>query len=153
MSSDLPAISNPLNHPLMTAGERFERTAKAKGNDEAGLRQAAQEFESLFVSYLLKVMRETIEQSEDPGSGFGRQIYTELFDQELARGMAQRSVLGIGDLVVRHLESDKAATTGKGTAADPAGVSGAALGCGRAGHPGFSASRASPGELRLRAEA
>ncbi len=124
MSSDLPALSNPLNNPLMRAGEQFERTARAHGSDEAGLRQAAREFESLFVSYLLKVMRETIGQSDEPGSGFGRQIYTELFDQELARGMAQRSALGIADLVVRHLASERAAPAEPeaGTDTRPAGV-------------------------------
>jgi murein DD-endopeptidase MepM/ murein hydrolase activator NlpD len=110
LSSDLPVISNPLDSPLLRAGEQFERTVRSKsGTDEAGLRKAASEFESLFVSYLLKVMRETIDESTAEGSGFGRQIYTELFDQEVARGMAQRGVLGIGDMVVHRLESAKSA--------------------------------------------
>ncbi len=120
MSSELPVISNPLNNPLMRAGEKFERTAAAKaGTDEAGIRQAAQEFESLFVSYLLKVMRETIEQTGEEGSGFGREIYTEMFDQEVARGMAQKSVLGIADMVVRRLTPEKSSGADKPAVPSP----------------------------------
>jgi murein DD-endopeptidase MepM/ murein hydrolase activator NlpD len=110
MSSDLPVISNPMSNPLMRAGEQFEQSVRNRAaNDQAGLRQAANEFESLFVSYLLKVMRETIDQSTEEGTGFGREIYTELFDQEVSRGIAQKGVLGIADMLVRHMGSDKAA--------------------------------------------
>ncbi|MDR0843143.1 MAG: peptidoglycan DD-metalloendopeptidase family protein [Acidobacteriota bacterium] len=71
--------------------------------DKAELKKAAQEFEAVFIGQLLKVMRETIEESDPEGGGFGKTIYTELFDQEVARGMAQRGALGIGDIIYKSL--------------------------------------------------
>lgn len=60
-------------------------------------------------------MRDTIDESglTDDG-GFGKSIYTELFDQELSRSVAQRGALGIADLLYNRLAPD--------TAADPEGA-------------------------------
>jgi murein DD-endopeptidase MepM/ murein hydrolase activator NlpD len=88
--------------------ERTLRTAQAQPSSSrsAELRKAAQEFESIFVAYLFKVMRETIEEASGPESGgFGKTIYTELFDQEVSRTIARRGALGIADLMLRRLES------------------------------------------------
>jgi murein DD-endopeptidase MepM/ murein hydrolase activator NlpD len=68
------------------------------------LKKVAQDFESLFVAYLLKVMRETIEQSGDGAqAGLGKSIYTELFDEEISKNIAKRSTLGIADLLMKRL--------------------------------------------------
>jgi murein DD-endopeptidase MepM/ murein hydrolase activator NlpD len=75
------------------------------------IREAAREFESLFVAYLLKVMRETLEEVEGSGTGLGNGIYTELFDQELSRVIAQRGALGVGDLLGNRLEQPKPVQT------------------------------------------
>ncbi|HYK88161.1 MAG TPA: M23 family metallopeptidase [Acidobacteriota bacterium] len=67
------------------------------------LKKASQEFESIFIAYLLKVMRDTIEESGLTEGGFGKGIYTELFDQEMSRGIAQHGALGISDLIYKTL--------------------------------------------------
>jgi len=59
--------------------------------------KAAKELESLFLNQLLKTMRQTIPKSElsegfGLGDGLGKDVYTEMFDQELAMKMA-----GVGD--------------------------------------------------------
>ncbi len=59
--------------------------------------KAAKELESLFLYQLLKTMRQTIPKSElsegfGLGEGLGKNIYTQIFDQELAMKMA-----GTGD--------------------------------------------------------
>jgi len=71
------------------------------GKDKAELKKVAEEFEAVFIAQLLKIMRETIEESGMEGSGFGKSIYTELFDQEIALSMARRGALGIGDLIYK----------------------------------------------------
>ncbi len=76
----------------------------------AELKEAAREFEALFVAYLLKVMRETIEESGLADGGLGRGVYTELFDQEVARAVALRSPLGISDTILRGLSRDREIT-------------------------------------------
>ncbi len=92
---------------LGKSGERFEsqvRAVQKTGKDQPdAIKHAAQEFESLFISYLLKVMRETIEESGLTEGGFGKGIYTDLFDQELSRSVARAGGLGISDMIFRKL--------------------------------------------------
>jgi murein DD-endopeptidase MepM/ murein hydrolase activator NlpD len=81
--------------------------AGEKGNAE--LKHVSQEFESLFISYLLKVMRETIDESGSTDEGFGKSIYTELFDQEMSRTVARRGALGLADMLVGRLSAAESA--------------------------------------------
>jgi len=100
---------------LMTPGtgansrlEQAAAPAQSTGSRSAELRNAAQEFESIFVAYLFKVMRETIEEASGPDSGgFGKTIYTELFDQEVSRTIARRGALGIAELMMTRLGSPR----------------------------------------------
>lgn len=80
----------------------------APAQKRAELKKAAQEFEALFVSYLLKVMRETIEESGLTEGGLGKGIYTDLFDQEMSRSIGRHGVLGISDLLLKSFAADKA---------------------------------------------
>ncbi|MCL2878306.1 MAG: peptidoglycan DD-metalloendopeptidase family protein [Acidobacteria bacterium] len=77
--------------------------------NRAELKKVAQEFEAVFIAQLLKIMRETIEESGMEGGGFGKSIYTELFDQEIALSMARRGTLGIGDIIYKSLADKEAA--------------------------------------------
>ena len=77
--------------------------ASVSGKDRAALKKASEEFEAVFIGQLLKVMRETIEESGAESGGFGKGIYTDLFDQEIARSMAHRGALGIGDIIYKSL--------------------------------------------------
>jgi len=78
------------------------------GKEKAELKKVAQEFEAVFIAQLLKIMRETIEESGMEGSGFGKSIYTELFDQEIALSMARRGALGIGDIIYKSFNDREA---------------------------------------------
>jgi flagellar protein FlgJ len=111
-----PAIRGQVDL-LTKSGERLEsqiRTAEAaRTTSRSGdLKKVSQEFESLFISYLLKVMRETIEESGLTESGFGKSIYTDLFDQELSRSVAKRGGLGIADLLYRRLSEAESSAPG-----------------------------------------
>jgi murein DD-endopeptidase MepM/ murein hydrolase activator NlpD len=93
---------------LTSSGNRFEGKIRAAQNSpddkqKGELKKVAQEFESIFIAYMLKVMRETIEDSGLLEEGFGKSIYTEMFDQEVALNMAQHGGLGISDLLYRNL--------------------------------------------------
>ena len=75
----------------------------AEKRDEE-LKKASQEFEALFVSYLLKVMRSTVPQSdEEEGSTLGKDTYLEMFDQEIGLHVARSQSLGIGEMLYRKL--------------------------------------------------
>ena len=103
-----PAGADALDRP---AASLLQKAGSRKGENAAALREAAKEFEALFLSYMLNVMRESIEDSGLTDNGLGRDIYTELFDQELARSMAGRGALGIADLLMRKLSDPPPAAT------------------------------------------
>ena len=95
-------------------------------SESQDLQRAAREFESLFVSHLLKVMRSAVESMGGEGSALGRETYTELFDQEVARFVAQRGALGISNLLVRRLAdgepAENAITPGRGSVSQGTGA-------------------------------
>lgn len=68
------------------------------------LKKATQEFEAVFIGYMLKVMRSTVEPADDEGGALGKDVYLSMFDQEIALQMARSSSLGIGEMMYRQLE-------------------------------------------------
>jgi murein DD-endopeptidase MepM/ murein hydrolase activator NlpD len=68
------------------------------------LKKATQEFEAVFIGYMLKVMRSTVEPADDEGGALGKDVYLSMFDQEIALQMARNSSLGIGEMMYRQLE-------------------------------------------------
>jgi murein DD-endopeptidase MepM/ murein hydrolase activator NlpD len=116
--SSLLVPLNQIPTDLMTQpGSGLENKVQAALNSGADkqkseLKKASQEFEAIFIAYLLKVMRETIEESGLTEGGFGKSIYTDLFDQEISVSMAKRGALGISDMLYRDL-SAKALNSGQ----------------------------------------
>ncbi|HHI02407.1 MAG TPA: hypothetical protein ENL22_02665 [candidate division Zixibacteria bacterium] len=71
--------------------------------------KAAKELESLFLYQLLKTMRQTIPKSElsgdyGLGEGLGKDIYTQIFDQELAMKMAGTGDRSMASQLYKSLE-------------------------------------------------
>ncbi len=125
----LPA--SPYADSLSRVGDqlrsRIRAAESATGQDrDVQLKKAAQDFEALFVSYLLKVMRETIEESGLTDGGFGKTVYTELFDEEMSRTVAQQGPLGLSALILKGLAVEGAGTSDhsrSGVDATPEGTS------------------------------
>ena len=114
-----PVYLNPAN--LNPASFNPANPASLSGKDRAELKKVAEEFEAVFIAQLLKIMRETIEESSTEGGGFGKSVYTELFDQEIALSMARRGALGIGDIIYKSFtESENGYDFEPGEAALPA---------------------------------
>jgi murein DD-endopeptidase MepM/ murein hydrolase activator NlpD len=85
---------------------KIRAAQQASADKQKGeLKKASEQFEAIFLAYLLKVMRETIEESGLTEGGFGKSIYTELFDQEISVNMARRGALGISDMLYRDLSA------------------------------------------------
>ncbi|MDH5275180.1 MAG: flagellar assembly peptidoglycan hydrolase FlgJ [Gammaproteobacteria bacterium] len=84
----------------------------AGARSPAAAREAARQFEALFVQMMLKSMR-------DANAVLGEQkdnTYQEMFDKQIAMEMSQGKGLGLGDLMVRQLGAAEGATD---AAADP----------------------------------
>jgi len=73
------------------------------------LYKAAKDMESLFMYQMLKAMRSTVPKSDDEGGislggDMGKDMYTQMFDQELASMMAGSNDKSIADVIYRSME-------------------------------------------------
>ena len=69
------------------------------------LKKACQDFESIFLYYLLKSMRRTIPKEEEGALNFGlgSDLFTEIMDEQLALKVSQTQSLGISKVLYRSL--------------------------------------------------
>jgi flagellar protein FlgJ len=82
-------------------------------NKIAHAREAAKQFESFFLSYLMKEMKQNTLESGLFGNGMGADTYTDLFNEKLSEVMAERGGIGLADMLVKHLEPDSKTPEGK----------------------------------------
>jgi peptidoglycan hydrolase FlgJ len=70
--------------------------------EERRLRATAHEVESIFLSHMLKTLREA-SGSQGPLSGKGQRVYQELMDEQMGRALAKAGGIGLADLLVRDV--------------------------------------------------
>lgn len=104
----------PINSSGLTAAAAppVQRpSGSGKKIDEKRLKQAAQDFEALFINQLLQSMRRTVGKSGLLGDAPGKDVYQSLFDREISRKLAQQGGLGLGNTMVQKiLEKEKGRT-------------------------------------------
>ena len=88
-----------------------ELRAKAKQDPQAGLRQAAQQFEGMLLQMMLKSMRDATPQDGMMDSDQTR-FFTSILDQQLAQNLSTQGDLGFAKLIEKQL--------GRSTASDGA---------------------------------
>ena len=73
--------------------------------ENAAIEKAANEFESVFLSLMLKEMRNTLD-SDEGGlfGGDGSDTYGGMFDMFMGQHLSESRPLGIGDTIKAHLE-------------------------------------------------
>ncbi|MBZ9610202.1 flagellar assembly peptidoglycan hydrolase FlgJ [Rheinheimera maricola] len=84
----------------------LQQIRSQSGKDEAGaLRQAAEQFESIFFSMLLSSMRKANAAFEVDGmmNSQTTKFYRDMHDSQLASDLAQKGALGLADLLVQQL--------------------------------------------------
>jgi peptidoglycan hydrolase FlgJ len=69
------------------------------------LKEACAEFESVFISYLLKEMRATIPKTGLISGGRAEEIYTSMLDTEISKEMASQRGIGLSSLFLDRFES------------------------------------------------
>jgi flagellar protein FlgJ len=80
-------------------GAGFDKDAR-----EARLRRACLEFESLFVSHMLKAMRKTIPEGGLIGEKNEGRIFKSMFDEKLALEIAQSGGIGLGEMLFEQVK-------------------------------------------------
>lgn len=75
---------------------------QAKQDPDAALKAVAQQFEGIFMNMMLKSMREATPKDGMFDSEQGN-LFTQLFDQQLAQKLSSGKGLGVADMLVRQL--------------------------------------------------
>lgn len=75
---------------------------QAKQDPDAALKAVAQQFEGIFMNMMLKSMREATPKDGMLDSEQGN-LYTQLFDQQLAQKLSTGKGLGVADMIVKQL--------------------------------------------------
>lgn len=93
--------------PTGPIGQLPSGIALSRGVDEspARVRELAHEFEAMFLSQMLKQMRQSMALAGDEeGDGFGKAAFTETFDTELARHISAGGGIGIAAVIMEAFE-------------------------------------------------
>jgi len=80
-----------------------DKGSGVKKIDEGKLKKACEDFESIFISQMLKVMRQSIPKSGLLDGGSQQDTYLSLFDQELSKSMAKRGGIGLGKILYQNI--------------------------------------------------
>ena len=101
------------NHLL---DSRFKAAkASADGKADGKLQAASKDMESLFLSYLLKEMRNTVDKSGFITGGKGEEIFTSLLDVEYAKQMSSAGGIGLASILMQQLGSSSESKKDSGT--------------------------------------
>jgi flagellar protein FlgJ len=71
------------------------------------LREAAQNFESVFLHQLVKMMRATVEKSGLISGGRAEEIFQDMLDEQYAGALGKNSNLGLADMIYKELKGKK----------------------------------------------
>ena len=74
-----------------------------KTNDPSATKKVAQQFESMFLSMMLKNMRATLP-GTDPLANDGSKMATDLYDQQLVQNLSKGKGMGLADALVAQIE-------------------------------------------------
>lgn len=128
---DMPknSVTAPVDSGAYTDLNRLASLKNGDRDSDANLKKVAQEFESLFVSQMLKSMRSANEvlAKDNPLNTPEAKQYQEMYDQQLAVTLSTRgNGIGLQDVLMRQLSKTKnvlpapAGTPGDGTTAEAA---------------------------------
>jgi soluble lytic murein transglycosylase-like protein len=105
----LPAMDPPAG----VADSRYSATQLKK------LKKAAQDFEAIIITQMLKNMRRSMPESQLFGNGFAGDMYQSMFDETMAETMAGKGVFQLSDNILRSFGvNDDAAVTSSGQTLD-----------------------------------
>lgn len=82
-------------------------------NRQETLKNACRDFESVFVTYMLKQMRRTVPQDGLFGAGQAEKMYTSMMDTEVAKKISQQRGLGLAPMMYQQMLAAISDTTTK----------------------------------------
>lgn len=100
-------INSGISSPDLFASSVYatSRRAVEAASDQRDLKTAAQAFESYFLTYLLKVMRETVPKNGLLSNRMG-EIFSSFLDQEIGKRAAEVGGIGLSDMILSTLADE-----------------------------------------------
>ncbi len=100
---------NPIHYHDFVGLRNLE--AKAGNEDPEAIKAAAKQFESMFISMMLKSMREAGASIEsDLFSNQTQEFYQEMYDHQLANKISENKGIGLSETLIKQLSKN---TSGK----------------------------------------
>ncbi len=124
MMSEHNLLIGPMN--LSSIPESEGKGPGVKKIDGGKLKKACGDFESIFISKMLKLMRQSILKTGLLDGGSKQDMYLSLFDEELSKSMAKKGGMGLGKILYQNVTNQ-----GKNRNLPPAVLSTAPEGQGR----------------------
>lgn len=99
-------MDNSIDSKQLLSQALSQAPKKAPGRDPKKLKQAAQQFEAIFIQQMFKEMRNTIPDGGLIKRGNADDIFTQMQDAEAAKEMARHGGIGLADLMMQQLSKD-----------------------------------------------
>lgn len=94
----------PVNSPITAAPKPLD-SPLAPDSQRAKLRKAAQDFEAVFISNLLKQAHKTMSESSPLfGNSSEAKFYREMMDEQVAERISRTGAFGLADVLIKNLE-------------------------------------------------
>ncbi|MCO7516139.1 flagellar assembly peptidoglycan hydrolase FlgJ [Pseudomonas guariconensis] len=106
-------VSSPVDSGAYTDLNRLSSLKHGDRDSDANIRKVAQEFESLFISEMLKASRKASDvlAADNPMNTETVKQYRDMYDQQLAVSMSREGGgIGLQDVLVRQLSKNKSAS-------------------------------------------
>lgn len=106
-NSPLTSQLRPEKQPLDILNTKAGRliSSKSVASEDEQIREAAQEFESVFLFQMLKQVRNSIHKEEGLlNGGMGEEMFTGLLDEEYAKIMAKSNSTGLSDVIYQQMK-------------------------------------------------
>jgi flagellar protein FlgJ len=86
------------------AVDKAKASTKMDPKEAAKLQKVSRDFESIFLAYMLKTMRSSVDKGGLIPESQGEQIFSEMRDEEFSKGMANAGGIGLSRLLVEQLK-------------------------------------------------
>jgi peptidoglycan hydrolase FlgJ len=108
-SADNSMLSQARSGNVEHSADRLHRMSAHSARDVGKIKEAAQEFEAVFISQMLEHMFAGVETNELFGGGEAEDIYRSMMVDEYGKLMAKSGGVGVADHVTRQLLQEQEA--------------------------------------------
>lgn len=103
-AADMGRLDAQLARAAGAADKAQAASSTASDADKAKLIKVSKDFESIFLAYMLKTMRQSVPKGGWLEESQGEEIFSSMRDEELSKGMAEAGGIGLSKLLVDQLK-------------------------------------------------